>query len=220
MGAPILTFTEFGYPWVAREGDLGAGSPWSAGGVTRYSESSGPFSGRRRIGLSASSFSCGLKLDRVLGLGTYTVYLSGRLEAFDPSIVAAAWLYDDAAGRNGGVEVDFEYTAWRDVNNPDRCHLGVINNWVRFGDVARTPARPFRWWMIRLTQLPTVSRVSVSGYRESDARWIETSAAEWKIPASIGATLRVGIWKNGPLLYPASQSVAPKIVVAGVEFAP
>lgn len=212
--APV--FTEFGYEWQPRSGALGAGSPWSADGITRFTKTGGPngFT-NRRIGLSAESASCGLKLMDVPAPAKVTVYIEGALFALDPNVVAAVWFYDDGPGLGGGTELDWEYSSWRDTHNPFRHYLGIHREGVHTTK-APVPTTSAIYHKIVLSQTETASTVAVFDWRESDSRWIEITTGSFAVSSKPGATLRIGLWRSSAHAYIRSRRGESKIYIGGI----
>lgn len=233
------SFSEYGFAWEQRLGHgLGLGSPYG-GTVSRYASSGFPdASSTRRISLDGESESCGLKLAENLGWGRYTVSFAVNSAGLDPNANVAVWLYDDRIDKKGGQEIDFEMTRWGDSNNPMGLHLGVIDRQVRFGSVAKFPARPSIYWRVTLGWTPTKQWVLAETHQHAHSavydaarqtttvskmtpKWIIAGYGEWACPSpEIGATLRIAVMKNAPLMWPQTQRVRTKIIVADVKFTP
>ena len=221
-------FTEFGRVWEPRVGDLGAGSPWDAGGITRYTGAAyDHMPTRRRMGLSCVNLSAGVKLLTPLGFGEILVYGEGCLDCLPIEAVAAVWLYDDRPGMGGGTEVDFEHTRWSDPNQPDMVWLGVHYNQVHvlqlrsreeMGHLVAAPAMAYYHWRVRIRTTATEARVAYEGWQPNPGRWLEAAAGLFVAPKTEFSTLRLACWRSGPM---QTKSRAPaKFAIAGVEFRP
>lgn len=217
QSAAPLRFFEFGYEFEVRQGALGAGSPWSGAGLTRFTKTGGP-SGftNRRIGLSAETASCGVKLLDAPTPMKATVYVEGALYTLDPSLNAAAWFYDDRLGKKGGTELDWEYSAWNDTHSHFRHDLGYHKLLTEHSPRTRAATTTAIYHKVELTQTATASTVKVFDWRDSDARWIEVTAATYAVASEPGATLRIALWKLSPHKYPASRRGESKLYVGGV----
>lgn len=234
-----MTFNEFGFPWEQRLGtNYGLGSPFG-GTITRYSNSGFPDAPTgRRIGLDGESESCGIKLNKSLGYGDYEVWFACNLAAMDPCANVGVWLYDDRdASSRGNQEIDAEFSRWSDTNNPYGVHLGVIDRGVRFGSVAKFHARPAAYWKVKIRWTPKVQSVWTECYQVNHAatwdpvtktttvvkksNWISAGEGSWECSSpEIGATLRIAVAQNSPLMYALSYRARCKVIVCGVRFTP
>lgn len=222
---------EFGVDWQVR--DDTAFSPYRPENVTRYYAASPVdnlgnklFPTTRRIGLSApeGTAAC-IMTPASLGFGTYEVYLIGRMDAFDPTVVSAVWTHHDFKP-DISVEIDFEFSPWRDQNRTkDRIQLGVFVGGKR---VDAFPQRVFGassyyYHRITLQQFPTISRVKAEGWWEINQTWKEYAQAEWAVKTPEMGQFKIGI---GPMsnqtkyTLPKAASLPAKIVVAGFKFTP
>lgn len=216
---PLLiatSFVEFGHTWQIREGDIGAGSPWSPSGITRFTRNAGPDGlTNRRVGLNAEDASAGVKLMDVVAPAKVTVYLEGDLYTQDPNNVVAVWFYDDRPGMLGGLELDWEFSAWGDTHSPYRHDIGYWNRGVK-GIRSRAPATTALYHKIELVQTALYSSVKVWDWRDSDSRWIEIISKRYDVVSQPGATLRIGLWRNGPHRYPPSRRGQSRVWIGGV----
>lgn len=220
-----MIFREFGFDWQVREGQLVAGSPWEAGGVTRWTAPAyDHIPTRRRISLSAINASAGVSLVTPLGFGRITIYGEGCLDAIPIDAVAGAWLYDDRPGAGGGTEVDIECTRWGDPNNPNGIHIGVHHSQVtiptpeereRRLELVRVPGLAFYHWRWVIETRPGVARCEVHGWQGS--KWVIPYAYEFGAPKTERSTLRIACWR-GPMLTTRGR-VPAKFAMAGVKFA-
>lgn len=219
---------EFGYDWEPRVGNLGAGSPWSAQGITRYTGlQHDHMPTRRRMAFNATDFSAGVKLLQPQGYGEFLIYGEGRLECLPIDAVVGIWLYDDRPGAGGGTEVDFESTRWRDTNQANGIWLGVHNNQLHTmslrdreeaGELAKAPHRGFYHWRVRITTRPGEARVAYEGWQPFPGAWKEAAAGLFIAPNTEFSTLRLGCWQDGPLT--TRGAMQARLTVAGVEFTP
>lgn len=220
-----MTFREFGFEWEVRQGDLGAGSPWDGGGITRWTAPAVPhMPSRRRLGLNCTNLSAGVKLITPLGYGEILVYGEGCLDCLPIEAVAAVWLYDDRPGMNGGTEVDFEHTRWGDPNQPSMVWLGIHNdqahtmNRAEKGELVSVPPRSFYHWRVRIKTTATEARVAYEGWQPSSQKWKEAAAGLFVAKQTEFSTLRLACWR-GPVMSTKSRAPA-KFSIAGVGFTP
>ena len=228
----MIEVREFGQDWIIRSDTSVV--PYSAANVTRFNQAaplandgSKIFEGTRRIGIAAPEGGAGCIMTRdVLGYGTYEVTLIGRMDAFDPSVVAGIWTHNDLAPTTRNVEVDFEFGPWRDQNRTvSRMQLGVFVNGQRDGAHPQKVfgAPSYLYHRITLQQLPTVSRVTCAGWWELNQEWKDWAYAEWQVPTPQMGRFKIGCGpcaKDARYTLPKSASLPAKIVVAGFKFTP
>lgn len=215
------TFVEFGFTWEIREGQLGAGSPWSSSGITRFSRASGPpGSTNRRVGISCEEASAGITLRSKPAFGKFTVYIEGALYTLDPAVVAAVWLYDDRPGKLGGVEADWEFGSWGDTHTFIRHTLGIWNKGIRNPSTVKIPTTTAIYHKVVIEQQAAYSAVKVWDWRDSDSRWIELAYKRWDVIAEPGATLRIALWRNGDHINNPAKRGQSRIYVCGVTWEP
>lgn len=215
-------FTEWGMEFQPRHGsNLGVGSPWDAAGISRYTDNrpAPPGFTNRRISINAENASAGVKLVWKAAPARYTVYLEGPLYTLDPVAVAAVWLYDDTAGRQGGLELDWEFSSWGDTHSPFRHTVGYFDR-LAAGTKTQIPTTTAVFHKVQLEQGPNHSAVRVWDWRDSDARWVEVAAVWYNVPSSPGATLRIGLWRPGPHKYPLARRGLSRMWVGGVVVEP
>lgn len=122
--------------------------------------------------------------------GTYTFYVSGRLDWMDPSVVFAIWTYADS----NKDELDLiETSRWGDLNNPNLYYVGFREQGVPAGD-AHFLSRAFNKHKFTLTIGPKTFRVLSEG---------QFNDGTWKVVADFTGSLekikdlgeiRVALW--------------------------
>jgi hypothetical protein len=237
----MIEFKSYGVDWIGSS-DAVRETTYATKNISRYYQASPTsatgaklFPTTARIGLTSpndGTSACIMTKD-ALGFGTYEVLLAGRIDGFDPNIVAAVWTHADAEPRvAGNVEVDFEVASWGDQNRrTNRVQLGVFVDSKKPMAVIDGVSRPlypnvetgvpaYLYHRITLTQLPTLSRVKAEGWWEANQTWKDWAFAEWAVPSPVMGRFKVSMWRLGPNQLPVSGSAAPKWVVAGFKFTP
>lgn len=160
-----------------------------------------------------------------LGYGTYETILIGRMDAFDPSIVTAVWTHHDLKP-DISVEIDFEYSPWRDQNrSKDRMQLGVFVGGQRDSRYTQKlyGATSYYYHKITLQQFRKFSRVTVAGWWEMNQSWRDWAYAEWPVETPEMGQFKIGIGPmstNAEYVLPRAASLPAKVVVAGFQYTP
>lgn len=136
-------------------------------------------------------------LGPTLGWGTFTFDIACRLDALDPRVVCAGWLYNDQTMD----ELDFlEGTRWGDPNNPQNLYLTAYKEGTKVQQSA-FPARAFNRYRVQSQVLPKSVSTRILGL-QPDQTWKEVATMSLGIQVPAFGQLRLGMWlpKSG-LLY-------------------
>ena len=232
----------YSYPWVIRSDVLPDAVNKTENVKVYYQASPRALDGTplfpttQRVSLTSPNGSAAMIATKhPLGWGTSTAWFIGRLDMFDPNVVAAPlWLHADTPETRvpGYTEPDSEIAAWGDPNLRDRLMLGVFVDSqkpkVQLTDGRVIQKYPdynfalgsFLYHRISVTQTPTMMSVKHEGWWHPNQVWKEYAAAAWNCPSPTNGFTKVSIWRLGDDMYPASASGPPKIVVAGFKFTP
>lgn len=231
----------FGYPWVIRS-DTVPETQYKVENVKLFYQASPKaldgsplFPTTQRVSLVSPNDSSAMIATRdVLGWGTYEFLISGRLDMYDPEVVAACWLHPDTPATRvpGYVEPDFEVSAWGDPNLRERLMLGVfvdskkpmvknMNGVERqvYPD-AKIALGSYLYHRIRITQMPNVVHIVAAGWWTPNQQWKDYAYASWNVPSPSIGVAKCGIWRYRPNMYPDSASGPSRIVLAGFKFTP
>lgn len=238
----MVPFKAFGFDWIARS-DVLPDAVNRVENVKVYYQASPKaldgtpiFPATQRVSLTSPNGSAAMISTREpLGWGTSTVYILGRLDMYDPMVVAAPlWIHADTPATRvpGYTEPDSEIMGKGDPNLRERLQLGVFvdsqkpmvqltdGRWVQKYPDARFALGSFLYHRISATQTPTMMSVKHEGWWHPNQVWKEYAAAAWPCPSPTNGVTKVSIWRLGDDMYPASASGPPKLVVAGFKFTP
>ena len=235
--------TLYGYPWVIRSDVLPDAVNKTENVKVYYQASPKALDGTplfpttQRVSLTSPNGSAAMIATKhPLGWGTSTVYILGRLDMFDPNVVAAPlWLHADTPETRvpGYTEPDSEaHGGWGDPNRREKLQLGVFVNsvkpkvqlpdgkWVQKYPDYNFALGSFLYHRVSILQTPTRIEIVHAGWWTPNQVWKEYAKAVWDIPSPTNGFTKVSIWRLGDDMYPASASGPPKIVVAGFKFTP
>lgn len=237
----MVPFKAFGFDWIARS-DTVPETQYRVENVSIYYQASPKsyageplFPTTTRVALTSPAASSAMIATRdVLGWGTYEFLISGRLDMYDPEVVAACWLHPDTPATRvpGYVEPDFEVSAWGDPNLRERLMLGVfvdskkptVKNMngievYKYPDT-KIALGSYLYHRVRITQLPNVCHIVAAGWWTPNQQWKDYAYASWNVPSPSIGVAKCGIWRRRANLYPSSASGPSKVVLAGFKFTP